>query len=81
LPANREALAQIPAILAEFASAMDNTTHPNIWRLDEDALVKQRFNKGLQSLIIGEKTPQQVAQEVQSVKERQMQKKGKYGKK
>jgi len=81
LPANRQALAQIPTILSEFASAMDYTTHPSIWRLDEDALVKEKFAKGLQSLVIGEKTPQQVAEEVQAIKARRMQKKDKYLKK
>ena len=74
LPANREALTDIPEILSEFAGAMDNSTHPAIWEQNEDALVTEAFHKGIQSIIIGEKTPQQVAQEVQSVKVRQMEK-------
>jgi ABC-type glycerol-3-phosphate transport system substrate-binding protein len=75
LPANRHAASKISKILSEFASAMDNTTHPTIWPLDEDASVKEKFNKGIQSIIIGESTPQEVAAEVQKVKERQMEKK------
>ena len=72
LPSNREALSAIPAVLSEFASAMDNTTHPTTWPLNEDILVTETFDKGIQSIIIGEKTPEEVAEEVQRVKERQM---------
>ncbi len=77
LPANRYALTDIPDVLSEFARAMDATTHPTIWPLDEHPLVVEAFDKGIQSIIIGEKTPQQVAEEVQKVKERQMAKKKK----
>ncbi len=74
LPSNREALSDIPSVLSEFASAMDNTTHPTVWKYNEDALVVEAFDKGLQSITIGEKTPQEVAQEVQIVKQRELQK-------
>ncbi len=74
LPANREALKSIPKVLSEFASAMDHTTHPTSWALNEDSLVIEKFDKGIQSIIIGEKTPHDVAAEVQKVKERQLEK-------
>lgn len=74
LPANQEALSSIPAILSEFAGAMDQTTHPTLWPYNEDALVTEAFDKGIQSIIIGEKTPDEVAREVEAVKKRQMQK-------
>ena len=74
LPANRNALISIPKILPDFASAMDKTTHPTIWPLNEDPLVIEAFDKGLQSIIIGEKTPEKVAKEVQQVKEHQLEK-------
>ena len=74
LPVNQLALANIPPILADFAASMDSTTHPTIWPLNEDALVIEAFDKGLQSIIIGEKTPEQVAAEVQKVKTRQTEK-------
>ncbi|HOY09552.1 MAG TPA: extracellular solute-binding protein [Candidatus Omnitrophota bacterium] len=77
LPANRYALTDIPAVLSEFARAMDATTHPTIWPLNEEPLVIEAFDKGIQSIIIGEKTPEQVAQDVQNVKEREMAKKQK----
>jgi ABC-type glycerol-3-phosphate transport system substrate-binding protein len=72
LPSNREALSSIPQVLAEFAQTMDNTTHPTLWERDEDPLVKEAFTRGIQSIIIGEKTPRVVASEVQQVKDRQM---------
>jgi len=72
LPANRYALSSIPEILSQFASAMDNATHPSIWKYNEDPLVTETFGKGIQSIIIGEKTPQQVAEEVQKIKIRQL---------
>lgn len=72
LPANKEALASIPEVLSDFARGMDNTTHPTIWKYNEDPLVIEAFDKGLQAIIIGEKTPQEVAAKVQEVKVRQM---------
>ncbi len=74
LPANREALSSIPSVLAEFAGVMDSTTHPTVWKYNEKSLVIEAFDKGLQSIIIGEKTPQQVAEDVQKIKTREMEK-------
>jgi len=74
LPASREALQSIPEVLSDFAHGMENTTHPTIWELNEQAVVVEAFDKGIQSIIIGEKTPQQVALEVQAVKQREMEK-------
>ncbi|MBI3601742.1 MAG: extracellular solute-binding protein [Candidatus Omnitrophica bacterium] len=72
LPANREALAVIGPILEAFAMGMENSTHPTIWAVNEDPLVVEAFDKGIQAIIIGEKTPQQVAQDVEAIKEHQM---------
>jgi len=72
LPANKESLSKIPPLLAQFARNMDQTTHPNIWGISEFSQVIEAFDKGIQSIIIGEKTPEQVAQEVQKVKEREL---------
>ena len=74
LPSNKEALATIPKILSEFASAMDFTTHPTIWKHNENALVIETFDKGIQLIIIGEKTPEEAAKDVQAVKERELKK-------
>jgi ABC-type glycerol-3-phosphate transport system substrate-binding protein len=75
LPSNREALSSIPKVLADFAKIMDSTTHPTIWPLNEDPLVVEAFDKGIQAIIIGEATPAKVAGDVQKVKERQLEKK------
>lgn len=72
LPANREAMALIPPVLEAFAKGMENSTHPTIWPLNEDPLVVEAFDKGIQAIIIGEKTPAQAAADVQTVKARQM---------
>lgn len=72
LPANKEALASIPQVLSEFAQGMDNTTHSTIWKYNEDPLVTEAFDRGLQAIIIGEKTPKQVAAKVQEIKIRQL---------
>lgn len=72
LPSNKEALPSISPVLEGFARGMDTSTHPTIWPLNEDPIVIEAFDKGIQSIIIGEKTPQQAAADVQVVKQRQM---------
>ncbi|MDP3041184.1 MAG: extracellular solute-binding protein [Candidatus Omnitrophota bacterium] len=77
LPANKNSLSKIPAILAQFARGMDYATHPNAWGVSEFSLVIEALDYGIQSIIIGEKTPEQVAEEVQKIKERELAKKRK----
>ncbi len=74
LPANKEALPIISDILSDFARGMEMTTHPTVWPVNEEPLVIEAFDKGIQSIIIGEKTPEQVAKEVQQIKEREIEK-------
>jgi ABC-type glycerol-3-phosphate transport system substrate-binding protein len=75
LPANKESLGNIPEILSQFADDMELTTHPNIWGVSEFPAVIEAFDKGIQSIIILEKTPEEVAKEVQKIKERELAKK------
>ncbi|MDD2752638.1 MAG: extracellular solute-binding protein, partial [Candidatus Omnitrophica bacterium] len=75
LPSNKEALSKIPSILSEFADDVEYSTHPNTWGVSEFPAVIETLDKGLQSIVIGEKTPEQVASEVQTVKERELAKK------
>jgi len=75
LPANKNSLSRIPEALAQFARGMDYATHPNLWGVSEFSLVIEAFDRGIQSIIIGEKTPEQVASEVQEIKERELAKK------
>jgi ABC-type glycerol-3-phosphate transport system substrate-binding protein len=72
LPANSQAMDEIGPILETFAKGMESSTHPTIWSINEDPLVIEAFDKGIQAIIIGEKTAQQVAKDVQVVKDRQM---------
>ncbi len=75
LPANKESAAKIPTVLKQFASGIEFSTHPSVWGVSEFSPVIEAFDKGIQSVIIGEKTPEQVASEVQKVKERELAKK------
>jgi len=77
LPANKNSVTKIPEILAEFAKNIEFATHPNIWGVSEFSAVIEALDKGIQSIIIGEKTPEQVAAEVQKIKERELAKKRK----
>lgn len=74
LPSNKLSLNQISPILSEFADDMENTTHPNVYPVTEIPAVTEAFDKGIQSILIGEKTPEQVAQDVQRVKEKEIKK-------
>jgi len=75
LPANKDCLGKIPEILAQFSKGMEVATHPNVWGVSEFSTVIEAFDKGVQSIIIGEKSPGQVAAEVQKIKERELAKK------
>lgn len=75
LPSNKEAAGKISPALAQFAGAIEFSTHPRVWGVSEFSQVIEAFDKGIQSIIIGEKTPEQVAQEVQKIKERELAKK------
>jgi ABC-type glycerol-3-phosphate transport system substrate-binding protein len=76
LPANKESLGQIPDVLAQFVDDMDLVNHPNNLNVSEFPRVIEARSKGIQSIIIGEKTPEEVALEVQAVKLRELQKAG-----
>lgn len=69
LPANKASVGQLPGQLASFGSQMDMTTHPSQWPVAEIPTVIEAFDKGIQSILIGEKTPEQVAQDVEKHKQ------------
>jgi maltose-binding protein MalE len=75
LPANKNCAAKTPEILANFVKNLDCATHPNAWMVSESSLVTEALDKGIQAIIIGKKTPQEVAASVQKIKEREMAKK------
>ena len=71
IPANRLAAAHLPEQLAAFADDMDATVHPRLFPVQEDSSVIEAFDKGIQSILIGEATPEQVAQQVNDVKQQE----------
>lgn len=77
LPANKQSAASMPEINAAFALGLDYAIHPNAWGVSEFSMVIETWDKGIQSIILGEKTPQAVAAETQAVKEREMARKRK----
>jgi ABC-type glycerol-3-phosphate transport system substrate-binding protein len=72
LPANKYCTINMPKINQEFASGMDYATHPSAWDVSEFLMVIETYTRGVQSIILGEKSPEQVAAETQAVKEREM---------
>ena len=72
IPANKACLADIPPVLSKFAVVFDESTHPSKWPIMETAAVIESFNKGIQMIMIGEKTPEDIAREVQEVKAREV---------
>lgn len=70
LPSNRRSMSKISPLLASFADDMDNTTHPNVYPVHEDPSVIEAFDKGIQSILIGEKKPAEIAEAVQKAKEK-----------
>lgn len=74
IPANKEAMGNISPVMAQFSLVLEYATHPNIWGFSESSQVTEAFDKGVQSIIIGEKTPLQVAEEVQKIKVRELSK-------
>ena len=70
LPAVKIPLEEVSPILKEFLDDTGNLTHPNVWPLQEDSRVVEVINRGVQQIIMGLKSPEQVALEVQKAKER-----------
>jgi ABC-type glycerol-3-phosphate transport system substrate-binding protein len=66
IPANRFATENLPPILKHFSQDIDKTF--DILPRDEDWQVANAIATGLQSVIIGEKTPEQIARDIQTVK-------------
>ena len=71
IPANQLAAQQLPSALAAFADDMDAVVHPRLFQVQERSTVIEAFDKGIQSILIGEASPMQVAQAVQRVKQRE----------
>lgn len=70
LPAIKGLDQGVSPILNSFAKLTENSIHPNRFAATEDPKVQEVFNKGIQSILITEKTAADVAREVQAVKEK-----------
>lgn len=70
LPAVKNVGADLSPVLQQFADLMQDSIHPNRFPVNENPRVQEAFNKGIQSILIGEKSPEQVAAETQKAKEK-----------
>lgn len=68
LPAVKDASSEISPVLKAFASMTENSIHPNRFVINEDPKVQEIITKGIQSILIGEKTASEVAKEIQQTK-------------
>jgi len=72
LPSIEGVSQDIPAVLAKFADGMKISVHPSRLPITETSPVIERFDKAIQSIIIGEKTPQEAAEDVESAKKEEL---------
>ena len=68
LPSNREASGQISEILNEYAKDMDSTIHPSLLPVVEDPNIEEALARGIQSIIIGETTPEKLGADIAAQK-------------
>ncbi len=74
IPANKNCADLLTGSMKGFAAGMENVVHPRLLPFEEFPLVTEAFDKGIQSILIGEATPEQVAKTVQEAKERELKK-------
>jgi len=70
LPAIKGCEEYFPSVLKPLVNELNNLTHPNTWPYNEDSRVIEVMIKGLQQIVMGLKSPEKVAREIQEVKER-----------
>jgi len=74
IPSNKNCSEHVKGAIAQFAQGMNNVVHPRFLPIEEYPLVTEAFDKGIQSIIIGEATPEGVAETVQKTKEQEAKK-------
>ncbi len=72
IPATKGLEKEFPAIINDFAGMMDKSIHPSRFPVSEEPKVIETFTKGIQAILIGEKTPAIVSREVQAAKEKSL---------
>lgn len=70
LPAIINVVDKLPLILKNLLGTFSNLTHPDIWPQNEDSRVIEIMNRGLQQIVMGLKSPEEVAREIQNKKEK-----------
>lgn len=70
LPAIKGCKENLPKALQGFIKDFKNFTHPDVWPYMEDSEVIEVRDRGLQRIVMGIMTPEEVAKEMQEVKER-----------
>jgi ABC-type glycerol-3-phosphate transport system substrate-binding protein len=70
LPAIKGCEEALPPILKTLLESLTILTHPNTWAYNEDSRVIEVMDKGLQQIVMGLKTPEEVAKDIQEVKNR-----------
>lgn len=60
----------IPPLLKSLINDFNSLTHPDVWPDSEDSRVVEVRDRGLQQIIMGIKSPEDVAKEIQDVKKR-----------
>ncbi|MCK9615128.1 MAG: extracellular solute-binding protein [Candidatus Omnitrophica bacterium] len=74
LPAIKTSEEALSPILKTLLGSLTILTHPNTWPYNEDSRVIEVMDKGLQQIVMGLKTPEEVAKDIQEVKNRVMSK-------
>ncbi len=64
-----------PPRIQELARSLDSLTHPNVWGYEEDSRVIEVIGKGLQQIVMGLKSPEEVVRKIQATKDRIMREK------
>jgi ABC-type glycerol-3-phosphate transport system substrate-binding protein len=72
IPSTKLCVGVLKGPIMDFAAGMENVVHPRLLPVEEFPLVTEAFDKGIQSIIIGEATPETVARNVQDMKEREI---------
>lgn len=75
LPSNKNAVGEMLPILNDYAKDMDHTIHPSLLPVAEDPDVEEAIARGIQSIIIGEITPEKLGEELTALKKKMMEKK------
>jgi Maltose-binding periplasmic proteins/domains len=77
LPANKDSLLNIPPVLRQFADAMQYAVHPSQLPYNEYPRVVEAMGKGIQLIIIGQKSPSELAKELAALKTEELKRAGK----